>query len=142
MLKIEQMPLNKPVDSIAIEVAPGELVDKITILEIKRERIADPRKRANVMKELTILRAAHARSLPSSQTLRNLTRRLKAVNDRLWEIEDALRDCERNQRFDARFIDLARSVYISNDARARLKREINHLLGSAIIEEKSYTPYA
>ncbi len=128
--------------SIVIEIAPGELIDKITILEVKRDRIEDPEKQANVMNELAILRDAQGRSIPSSKELRNLTCQLKAVNERLWEIEDALRDCERKQRFDERFIDLARSVYLHNDARARLKREVNVLLGSTIIEEKSYPPYA
>lgn len=126
---------------ILVPIAPGELVDKITILEIKRERIADPAKRANVEHELRELAAVRDQAIGSSADLGALTAELKGVNEALWEIEDAIRDCERNGDFGPRFIELARSVYRSNDRRSQLKRSINELLGSALVEEKSYRPY-
>lgn len=131
----------KPVHAISIDVAPGELIDKITILEIKRQRISDPEKKNNVIKELAILRDAADRAISPSQKLKNLAQELKEINETLWDIEDDIRQCERESRFDEHFIRLARSVYIHNDARARIKREINTLLGSEIIEEKSYASY-
>ena len=124
--------------SIPIEIAPGELIDKITILEIKRDRIADPVKLANVTTELDLLTAARARAIRPSPNLGQLTAELKKTNESLWEIEDAIRVCERNQDFGPQFIELARSVYRQNDRRADLKRHINTLLGSKLIEEKSY----
>jgi post-segregation antitoxin (ccd killing protein) len=124
--------------SIPIEIAPGELIDKITILEIKRERIADSAKLANVRKELDLLNAARQRAIHPSPRLDELTAELKKTNEALWQIEDALRVCERNQEFGPAFIELARSVYRENDRRADLKRQINRLLGSKLIEEKSY----
>jgi len=129
------------VQTILVEIAPGELLDKITILEIKRERLAQPDKRRNVEAELATLEAARARALPASEALGRLTAELKAVNEALWQIEDAIRLCERAGDFGPRFIELARSVYHQNDRRAALKRQINELLGSRLIEEKSYQPY-
>jgi len=126
---------------ITIEVAPGELIDKITILEIKAARIADAAKRANVEIELAALNANRAAALPASADLDRLTVALRGVNEELWEIEDDIRDCERAGEFGGRFIELARSVYRSNDRRAGLKRQINTLLGSRLVEEKSYRPY-
>ena len=127
--------------AIRIEIAPGELIDKLTILDIKRERIRDPRKRVHVEAEFAILRRAHDESLAPSDRLDSLRGALRAVNARLWEIEDDIRDCERRGDFGAGFIQLARAVYRLNDERARLKREINEMLGSAIVEEKSYSAY-
>lgn len=127
--------------SITVEIAPGELIDKITILEIKAERIADPAKRNNVMIELETLAAARDRALPRSARLTELTAALKQVNAELWDIEDDIRDCERNRDFGPAFIELARSVYHTNDRRAAFKRDINMLLQSRIVEEKSYAAY-
>ncbi|MEO1459105.1 MAG: DUF6165 family protein [Pseudomonadota bacterium] len=127
--------------TVTIEVAAGELVDKITILEIKTERIADAAKRANVARELETLVAARAAALPASEALETLTAALKRVNEALWQIEDDIRDCERAGDFTERFIALARAVYRTNDERAALKRRINDLLGSRLVEEKSYRPY-
>jgi hypothetical protein len=126
---------------ILVEIAPGELIDKITILEIKSERIADADKLKNVRVELDVLAAARDAAMAASAELAELTAQLKQVNEALWEIEDAIRDCERGQDFGPKFIELARSVYHSNDRRAALKRQINKLLGSKLIEEKSYTAY-
>jgi hypothetical protein len=126
---------------ILVEIAPGELIDKITILEIKSERIADAGKLKNVRVELDVLAAARDGAMAASAELAELTAQLKQVNQALWEIEDAIRDCERGQDFGPKFIELARSVYHSNDRRAALKRQINELLGSKLIEEKSYAAY-
>ncbi len=126
---------------IYVPVAPGELIDKITILEIKLDRIQDSAKQANVRAELAELTAVRERNLSSGEVLVQLTEALKAVNEALWQIEDELRECERAQDFGPRFIELARSVYQNNDRRAALKRQINELLGSRLIEEKSYAPY-
>ncbi|MFG1464317.1 DUF6165 family protein [Xanthobacter sp. DSM 24535] len=125
-----------PVEILA-PISAGELIDKITILEIKAARIADPAKLANVTHELTALsrlRAAHG----LSEGFEALTADIKSVNEALWEIEDALRELEVEQRFDAQFVELARAVYVTNDRRAAIKREINARSGSLIVEEKSY----
>jgi hypothetical protein len=127
--------------SILVEVAPGEMIDKITILAIKSERMEDAEKLANVRHELDILSSMRDKKIPSSLELNDLTAKLKAVNEALWQIEDDIRDCEAAKDFSQTFVDLARAVYITNDQRANLKREINVLLGSNIIEEKSYKPY-
>jgi hypothetical protein len=126
---------------ILVEVAAGELLDKITILEIKAERITDAAKVANVRAELAALAAVRREALPPSPRLDDLAAQLKAVNERLWEIEDEIRDCERRQDFGPRFVELARAVYHTNDHRSALKRQVNELVGSRIIEEKSYAPY-
>ena len=131
-------------NKILVETAPGELIDKITILEIKTERMTDAAKVHNVRIELAALTAARDRALPPPSALPelpNLTAELKRVNEALWEIEDHIRDCERDKDFGPAFIELARSVYRSNDRRADLKRQINTLLGSQLIEEKSYSKY-
>jgi len=130
--------MTKPV---MIEIAPGELIDKITILRIKDERIADPARRANVRVELETLAEVRAAALPEDPELDRLEADLKAVNEALWEIEDDIRDCERAADFGPRFVELARAVYKTNDRRADLKRAINLHLGSRLIEEKSYQPY-
>lgn len=128
-------------NEIRVPVSFGELVDKITILEIKSERMSDPGKLANVRSELEALTAAWSQAPESQQDIAALKTALKTVNEQLWEIEDAVREKEAAQSFDAGFISLARSVYVRNDERARIKREINTALGSALVEEKSYRDY-
>jgi len=127
--------------SLSVPVSPGELLDKISILEIKAERIDDGDKHANVERELDLLTGLwHAAGLESNE-ITELRARLRAINERLWDIEDAIRDCERRGDFGERFVDLARSVYRTNDRRAALKRRINQRLDSTIVEEKSYADY-
>ena len=126
---------------ITVEIAPGELIDKITILEIKSERITDAAKRHHAGTKLAMLVAARDRAVPGSAELARLATELKAVNEARWQIEDEIRRCERDEDFGPRFVALARSVYRTNDRRAALKRQINELLGSKLIEEKSYTSY-
>ncbi|HEY4146194.1 DUF6165 family protein [Pinirhizobacter sp.] len=126
---------------IETPVSFGELIDKITILEIKSQRIEDAAKLANVRNELELLNATWGNA-PASQTDISAERtRLLAVNERLWDIEDEIRVKESAQEFDAAFIKLARSVYFENDERAAIKREINLKLGSQLVEEKSYKDY-
>lgn len=126
---------------IHVPVSFGELLDKIAILEIKSERMRDPAKLANVQRELDELRGTWAKAPESTIDIREPVALLKAVNERLWVIEDDIRIKESRQEFDAEFIRLARAVYFENDERARLKREINTALGSALVEEKSYQDY-
>jgi len=126
---------------IPVPISPGELLDKISILEIKSERIDDAQKRANVEREFDMLTGLwHAEAAETGEITR-MRAELKALNEKLWEIEDAIRDCERAGDFGDRFVELARSVYKTNDQRAALKRSINQALGSTILEEKSYTQY-
>lgn len=120
-------------------ISAGELIDKITILRIKAQRIA-PEKRANVRHELEQLEALAAREL-AAVDLAVLTAELTAINAGLWDIEDGKRDCERRGDFGPAFVALARSVYIENDRRAAVKRRINDAAGSDIVEEKSYASY-
>jgi hypothetical protein len=127
--------------SILVPVAWGELIDKIAILEIKAERILDPAKLANVGRELSALAAVRDEHPAVVAALGDLPARLKAVNEELWEIEDAIRDCERAKDFGPRFVRLARSVYVTNDKRAALKRAVNQAAGSDLVEEKSYAAY-
>ena len=117
------------------------MIDKITILEIKCEKIVAPEAAANVLKELTLLVETVAREALSVDGIAGLKAELAAANRKLWDIEDRLREKEAAKAFDDEFIALARAVYFTNDARARLKREINALLGSGLVEEKSYAPY-
>jgi tetratricopeptide (TPR) repeat protein len=126
---------------IAVEIAAGELIDKITILQIKAERISDPDKLRNIRSELAALSATRDRALPVSPELAAMTQDLRAVNEALWAIEDEIRLCERNKDFGPRFVELARAVYRQNDQRSALKRRINLLLRSSVIEEKSYEEY-
>ncbi len=121
---------------VVVEIAPGELLDKITILEIKSERITDEAKLTNIRRELALLTEARGKALEESDQVTALVVELKAVNEALWQIEDEIRDCERAGDFGPRFIELARSVYRQNDRRSALKRRINELLGSGIVEEK------
>jgi hypothetical protein len=126
---------------ILVPVSFGELLDKIAILQIKSERMSDPAKLANVRKELAALESTWMAHPAAGGDIVRLRAELKAVNERLWEIEDDIRNEERAQRFGEEFIRLARAVYFENDERARIKREINVALGSAYVEEKSYQDY-
>jgi hypothetical protein len=127
--------------AVSVPVSWGEIIDKITILEIKSERLKDAAKVTNVRRELDLLAAIRDRNFPDHRELARLAAELKGVNAALWEIEDEIRDCERAKDFGPRFIELARAVYISNDRRATVKRQINTLLDSDLVEEKSYAPY-
>jgi len=127
--------------SILAPISAGELVDKITILRVKAERIGDAAKEANVRKELTLLEGIAAEKLTPSAELDRLTAELTDINAALWDIEDGKRACERRQEFGPEFVQLARRVYMDNDKRAAVKRQINALTGSDIVEEKSYKPY-
>ncbi|MFQ5598170.1 MAG: DUF6165 family protein [Nitrospiria bacterium] len=127
---------------ILAEISPGELFDKITILEIKAKKISEGRKRTNVEKELRILTEIRHRNIDISIELAPLIEELKTVNEKLWTIEDDIRDCERRKDFDQAFVELARSVYLSNDRRAGIKKKINELLNSNLFEEKSYQAYS
>jgi len=129
-------------ENILVPVSPGEVLDKITILEIKSERMTDPDKLANVRTELALLRETWAKAVQSDDVVRRLHDALKEINEKLWEIEDDIRDKERVKEFDDRFIELARSVYFTNDRRSQVKKELNLHLGSQIIEEKSYQDYS
>ncbi|MGK2742154.1 DUF6165 family protein [Tepidicaulis sp. LMO-SS28] len=126
---------------ILIEVGAGELIDKITILRIKSERMSDAEKLKNVRHELEVLSKAREEALEDTEELRKLEDELKTINEELWVIEDDIRDCEGKQHFGSRFIELARAVYKTNDRRAAVKKEINLLTGASIIEEKSYTEF-
>ena len=126
---------------IQIQVSAGELLDKITILEIKNERISDPKKLTNVRKELASLEAENPFDLNNWTELSALLEELRMVNRNLWDIEDQIRSCENISDFGDTFVQLARSVYIQNDARADIKKRINILTKSNLTEEKSYAPY-
>ena len=128
--------------SIKVELSVGELLDKISILQIKAERIVDPSKLENINKELDVLMSLWKDSAYSNNNLESETNELKAINEELWAIEDKIRDKERNRVFDKGFIELARAVYIANDKRADIKRIINSKTGSELIEEKSYSDYS
>jgi len=128
-------------NEIKVPISPGELLDKITILRIKSERMTDSTKVANVRLELRALEATWNSSAYAKIDIQSDVNALLRVNERLWVIEDDIRDKERAQAFDAEFIRLARAVYFENDERAAIKRRINTTLGSSIIEEKSYREY-
>jgi len=132
-------------NDIQVPISPGELLDKITILRIKSARMSDATKLDNVRRELALLEMTWQRALTAVEltpaTLRAQEQELQAVNERLWDIEDRIRDHEAAGRFDAGFIELARAVYINNDERAAIKKRINLALNSSILEEKSYRPY-
>jgi len=129
-------------DNIHVPVSPGEVLDKITILEIKSERINDPEKVANVKVELGLLQETWASFVSEDSIINDLHAQLKEINEALWEIEDDIRDKERAKEYDERFIELARSVYFTNDRRSQVKKELNLHLGSEIVEEKSYQDYS
>jgi len=129
---------------IKVPISPGELLDKITILRIKSRRMTDSQKLANVRRELAALEetwSASAFAQAGSPDVQADVDALLGVNERLWVIEDEIRDKERAQAFDAEFIRLARAVYVENDERAAIKRRINVTLGSGLVEEKSYREY-
>ena len=129
-------------ENIHVPVSPGEVLDKITILEIKSERMSDPEKVANVKVELALLQKTWADSVSEDGVIKDLHAQLKEINEALWEIEDDIRDKERAGEFDERFVELARSVYFTNDRRSKIKKDLNLHLGSEIIEEKSYQDYS
>jgi hypothetical protein len=132
---------NKSMSLIQTPVSYGELIDKITILEIKSRRITDAAKLVNVRNELDLLKATWQNDRASQTDIGNERARLFEVNELLWDIEDKIRLKERAAEFDQEFIELARSVYFRNDERAAFKREINLKLGSHLVEEKSYQDY-
>lgn len=127
-------------NAISAEMSYGELIDKITILRIKKSKISEPEKHKNVCHELKVLENLLI-TLPNNDKLEVFIDQLTDVNMQLWEIEDAIRIKEFEKLFDQEFIDLARRVYLTNDERVRIKREINNLLGSSLQEEKSYKGY-
>jgi hypothetical protein len=127
--------------SLFVEISAGEFLDKITILKIKTERITDPDKLRNINHELDVYRQAWVDSPLSQKNVSVNLASLKQVNEKLWDIEDQLREMEAQKRFDDDFVQLARSVYKLNDERAAIKRELNEILGSKLVEEKSYTEY-
>jgi hypothetical protein len=126
---------------ISVPVSPGELLDKITILRIKSSRMSDAQKLANVRIELKVLEETWGASPYAKSDIAADVNALLQVNERLWVIEDDIRDKERAQAFDSEFVRLARAVYFENDERAAIKRRINLKLGSTIVEEKSYAEY-
>jgi hypothetical protein len=127
--------------SIPIEISPAELIDKITILQIKSERIRDNVKLRNIRSELGALQAARDQALPPSEELTRLTTDLKKVNEAIWEAEDFLRAQEKAKRFDGSFVEMARSVYRNNDRRSAVKRQINERYSAHFIEEKEHPKY-
>lgn len=128
--------------TLRVNVSVGEFLDKMTILEIKSERIEDEDKRRNVDKELELLRKTWGESPLSQFDISTQMENLKRVNESLWDVEDQIRLKEAAQKFDHEFIQLARSVYRFNDRRAAIKRELNRILGSELTEEKSYPDYS
>jgi hypothetical protein len=126
---------------ILVPISPGELLDKITILRIKVARMVDATKLANVRLELELLEKTWTDSGCAAVDVERDERALQDVNERLWDIEDLIRDKEAKQTFDREFIELARAVYVTNDERAAIKKRINVQLGSRLVEEKSYKPY-
>lgn len=126
---------------IKVPVSFGELLDKISILQIKSERMTDPDKLANVRSELSALEQTWMAHPAAGGDIARLRAQLKEVNERLWVIEDDIRDKEKMQAFDDGFVQLARAVYFENDERARIKKDINLALGSSYVEEKSYADY-
>ena len=125
---------------INIPISLGELIDKISILVIKEKKIKDEKKNNLIREELTLLRKT-LNEAANNNSINNYLNQLIDVNSALWKIEDEIRDCEKNKKFDQKFIELARSVYITNDKRAEIKLEINNKFGSKIVEVKSYTKY-
>ena len=121
-------------------ISLGELIDKISILVIKEKKIKDEKKNNLIREELTLLRKT-LNEAANNNSINNYLNQLIDVNSTLWQIEDEIRDCEKNKKFDQKFIELARSVYITNDRRAEIKLEINNKFGSKIVEVKSYTKY-
>ena len=131
----------RAMSELSVPISAGELIDKITILEIKSARIRDPGKLANVRAELDLLNATWAQHAFARADIGGARARLKGVNEALWDIEDRIRLKEKAQAFDTEFVELARAVYFRNDERAAVKKTINLKLGSKLIEEKSYQDY-
>ena len=123
-----------------VEISNGELLDKFSILEIKMGNITDPSKLANIENEYREL-TSDCTDLLRSSTISSLYAELKSINQKLWVVEDDIRDCERSKDFGPQFVSLAREVYFTNDERARVKKEINLASGSSLVEEKSYQAY-
>ena len=130
--------MNSKLDKILAEISAGELIDKITILEIKKIKISDKNKLNEIEKELLSLNDIFKQFIPDSSSIDSLINNLKSINLKLWDIESKKRLAEKNLEFDAKFIELARSVYKNNDERAKIKLEINNILGSNIKEVKSH----
>ena len=130
--------MDKKMDKILAEISAGELIDKITILEIKKEKISNKEKLVEVNKELSSLNETLKKSINDESKIINFKNDLKNINLKLWDIEDGKRSAEKNNKFDKKFIELARSVYKFNDERAKIKLAINNALGSNIKEVKSY----
>ena len=130
--------MNLKLNKLLAEISAGELVDKITILEIKKKKIKDQEKLAEVDKELISLNNTFQKNISQSDNLKNMINDLKEINLKLWDIEDGKREAEKNKKFDNKFIELARNVYKLNDERAKIKMKINQFLGSNIKEVKSY----
>ena len=128
-------------DQINTPISPGELVDKITILEIKKEFIVDSNKLKDINYEFSLLMKIYNDDVSKTDGVDVLKTKLKNINLSLWKIEDDIRDCERDKIFDNTFVELARSVYFTNDKRSKVKLEINLLLNSSLVEEKSYKDY-
>ena len=128
-------------NKIFIEVSVGELLDKISILEIKKDKVKDPNKLSFILDELSKLKDELQKNVKSNATLDDLHQSLKIINLRLWDIEDEKRKCEKEKDFTERFIKLSRDVHILNDDRAKIKLEINNHTGSIIKEIKEYTGY-
>jgi len=127
--------------NMKVEVSNGELLDKLSILEIKSEKITDSGKLKNVNKERKVL-LKEMKKIPSFSEIENLHKELRQINEKLWDIEDELRNLEKQKRFDNTFIELARSVYYTNDQRSVIKKNINRITKSSLIEEKSYEKYS
>jgi hypothetical protein len=123
------------------EISAGELFDKISILDIKKNKIKDKNKRNIILKELSSLKETASKNIEKSKLIIKLYKKLKSINLKLWKIEDDIRDCERKNNFDSKFIKLARAVYFTNDERSRVKNKINSLTKSNISEVKSYKKY-
>ena len=130
--------MNLKLNKLLAEISAGELVDKITILEIKKKKIKDQEKLAEVDKELISLNNTFQKNISQNADLKNMIKNLKDINLKLWDIEDGKREAEKNKKFDNKFIELARNVYKLNDERAKIKLKINQFLGSNIKEVKSY----
>ena len=130
--------MDKKMDKILAEISAGELIDKITILEIKKEKISNKEKLVEVNKELNSLNETLKKTINDKRKIINFKNDLKKINLKLWDIEDGKRSAEKNNKFDEKFIELARSVYKFNDERAKIKLAINNALGSNIKEVKSY----
>ncbi len=130
--------MNTKMEKIFAEISAGELVDKITILEIKKAKISNEKKLNDINKELESLKQTFKKFIPNESVIKNHIEQLKNINSKLWDIEDGKRELEKKQEFSEKFVELARNVYKFNDQRAKVKLEINKILGSNIKEVKSY----